>query len=410
MIRFREKNFLLAIFLLTIICFLLSTVIEWQRASIETELNKHGFDRAFVISVKIKKAGIMSASDSSRLMANPPRFSDGALAVLSRNSATALQAMPEVESMMAIVKADQKLTVGKSFASEVSIFHIPASFVTTFALGDPNLLNNGTYVASSTLRAQLPQAGAGINAMIGITDAIAKLISSGEGTVRDMSPYRMPIVLSGEAFQLPGGSQSFDSTLFALGEPPKLSIPEGIMLFNKVWLVVKLKDGVDAGAAADRLGRFVEGATDLYGEKNLTMVPMEQFFSKQLSVAYLSAWQERLNRGVFVISILLLLMFVLTRHARVRREVALRSAMGANAFQACWFSSRHTAMAIMGGILAASMVSISICLAIKPAMFMSLLPMVAVVFAVGVISNFLVFGSTLVASRGDLMAQLKGTW
>ncbi len=408
MILFREKKFLLMACLLTLLCFMLAAFVGVRRVEMAYELTKHGFDRAVVIAPGVKKNRILTAVEAARSQINTVSMLDGPLAVVSRDGALKLSAMPEIESMMAITKSDKKLSVDDGLTSDVTIFNVPTQFITQFHLGDPLLLGGETYVPSKAFQQKLANGTSSRRATLGISDSVASLINAGDQKV-DLSNYKLAVVLSAQAFDLPGGSTAFDYTLFATGEPAKIEVPNTTMSV-KVWLVAKVKGGVDSTATFQKLADIVEMDAGANGERNLVLLPMTQFLSKQLSVAYLDIWATRLLQGVFAVSTLLLLMLVLTRQLRLKREVSLRQATGASKLAAVWLSSRTTMAAVLAGIGLGSVLAMATCFAVQKPVLVTLYPMLGAMAGVGALSVLIVFLGSMLATRVPLAMQLKGSW
>ncbi len=408
---YREKYFFLSACLLSALCFALAAYLALRRTSMESDLDRHHFNRAAIIAVK-QKTGILSPADAMRLMNNPATLGDGLLAVLSRTTAAQLQALPEVEHIFPISKTENKLSLAGGFSGNITTFYVPPQFVSAFALGDASLLKKDVFVPSTTLQRKISIA---ISTGSPLTSATLGPVYDGKSGLlkkhmssEEAAKYKVPVWVSDSAFLLPGGSAAFDNTLFATGEPVKLNIP-GMLSFPKIWLVVKLKDGVDATAALQSLRNLTQNSTDRNNEKNLTFTPLTNYFAGELSTDYLESWANRLHIGTGAMAALLLLMLVLTRYARIRREVALRLAMGATGLHAAWLSIRQTVFAILAGIATTSTLTFALLL-LQPALLLLLLPMFGIIALIGVTAFFLLFGCGALAGRGDLMPHLRGAW
>lgn len=404
---FSDKPIFFAAISLSLLCFGLAFYLAWQRYSMEDLLNQHQFDRGFLISESEVHTGRLSGSDTTELMNAQPNVKDGAAAILSRATLLKLQAMPEIDSLMAITSVDQTLKLSNGKTSAVKTYYMPPKFIEIFHVGDPALLQRNVYIPSLNLQKELGELNSkDLQAHLGLGGDMAKLISENFKEI-NLAQYRVPIQLSSVAYDMPGGSKAFANALFSTGEPAQFNIPN-IVAFHKIWLLVKIRDGVDRIDALQKLTDLVENGSSAMGNKKLQLQIMSDFFAEQLSMQYLKNWTRHLQLGVYAVATTTLLMLALSLFPRLRHETALRYCLGTARSSSAWFAIRSPLFAIVMGIAFGSCVAVLACATVKYELLQSLMPMVFAMLALILLSAMILFGTSLLAARGQLIQQLKG--
>lgn len=404
-----DKSIFFAATFLSLLCFSLATYLAWQRLAMEELLNQHQFDRGFVISESEVDAGRLSGNDSAELMNAQPSVKDGPAAIMSRASLLQMQAMPEIESYMTITFSDQTLKLSNGLTSAVRSYYVSPKFIQDFHFGDPTLLRKNIYIPSLSLQTELGKLGNGdLQASLGLGGDMAKIISENFKEI-DLAQYRVPITLSSHAYVMPGGNKAFANALFSTGEPTQFNIPN-IVSFHKIWLLIKIRDDVNRAEAMQKITHIVDGGSSALGNKKLQLQSMSDFFSEQLSMQYVKNWTHHLQLGVFAIAAAILFMLALSLFSRLRNETALRYCLGTARLSAAWFAIRAPLFAIVAGIASGSGIALITCALLKNALLQSALPMLFAMLMITLLSAMILFGTSLLAARGELITQLKEAW
>lgn len=401
-------SFFVQCLLISSACLTAGVSLLLQSSRIEHELQQHGLAQAFLLAPPDRAPGIVDAQTTAQITSEPARLKSGLESVLSRASAQTLLSMPEVQSVTPILMTEQKLLLDHSREIDVKVFHTEAQFLRDYNLGKPELLQAGFYLVSPALYKQIPFSAdtqvyaATLGMSEDMRQSFAEMLKG-----EDVNRYKAKISIAAEALTLPGGQGAFDYAMFAAGDPPTSNLPDGAISIPKIWLAVKLKEGVNLPETAQKLRAFANQARDLYGGQGLELSPMTRLFAEQLPLARLQQWEQRLQLGSALMVLVLLALFVLLGMVRLRTETALRRASGATLWQACWFACRANMLAMLTASLLSSLMALLFCWLRFPNIVSKLSLYFAGLNLLALVCALLLLSTSCVIARGELITKLK---
>lgn len=391
--------------LFTFACFCIAIFLAQQYLKASSELKRHGFDRAFIISETQGPDGQLSGKESQNLVNRSPKISDGALSVVSSKTEGEIKRIFGIDHLMVVSNVEYRLKTATGFSSDVTVFHITPSFVKSFELGSVELLTENHYIPSKNFKQTSLKNGDRDGAYLELNGSLMQVMKEAFNEV-NLSQYRHAIVLSDSYFDLPGGGGAFERVLFTKEEPLKFSIPN-IEIFPKIWVIAKLKDDADIDLVNKQLQEAVSNGVSASGKRNLELRPLIHFFEKQLSTKTLDHWSDVLQLGVLILSMTLLIMLTLLKFNRIRKETALRYALGSQRHQAAWCSVRSPLFEIVGGIFIMTLLIVPILFFYESGMFIRILPIGVTMIAIAVLSALALYFTAFFASRGNLISKLN---
>lgn len=405
MIFMREKAVFFISVLLAGACIIFSAHLKSRQSALEAGLTRHGFDRTFVVEL-VRDNSSSSGGTAAQYVATAPGISDGLLAVLSRKSASALNQLQDVDAALPVAKSSRQLNLPNGMSTQVTIYNVTPEFAAAFGLSQSSPLKEGMYVPSPQLRRHLKLGDEASGATLGVANSVVQGLPSAMRGMIDWSKAKVSVVVPSGTFGTLDNSSAFEHALFTTGAEPKVSIP-GLFLFPKLAVFIKLRDDVDLEAGARRLEAFIDDASPADRHSRLQFTPLPRYFAQQLDAGYIDRWATRIQQGLVALAILLFLMLALMKHSQIRREVALRRAVGTPLAWAVWLSGRNIGLALAAGV------ALTCCAAMASTWLglghtiKSLLPAVAAVCSVAAAA--LVVLAMLCAAVGkiDLAHQLK---
>lgn len=394
-ISLSEKLTALLVGCVTLAAFGLTTYLDFQRQKIQERYTSQNFHRAVVLDV-VPDEMELHGDDARNLISSTSNISSGARAVLSRESASRLQSMPEVFSVMAFTRTQWQLEFPSSMSAEISLYNVPQEFAQIFHLGDTTL-REGVLVPSRTLAAHFP-AGHELSAVLSIPKSEIESMPEQMRTSIDWSAARVPVKVDANNYDVPSESEAFRSAVFSTGHGPQVSIP-GFYSIPSVRLIVILNENVDLKASINRLQQFAISAKLENGSGRMIVIPATEYFSSSLDQEVTNTWSSHAILSSSLSAALILMVICLAKLPTLYGEIQLRRFLGFADRKAIWHSLRQPFVSALFASVASSIFGIGLALRLGMRIDSSQLVTVAVLGLSVLLSYLIIAGFSMVVGK-----------